>query len=239
MRAATAQILLALGLLLALVGCQHTRPYNITGPEFYIYKGRLLGARYPLAVHTWFAYRQDEKALFNVVHYMYRIPGEDRAGIHRYETDEPSAYWGSDPGSVVCARYQEDAAKAIAGLERQLDSYPQQGSYWLFPGPNSNTFVAYTTNQLRLSDCQLPATAIGKDFPVDYMPFAATPSRTGFRVSLLGLAGFTLGLEEGVQVNLLGLSFGIDFKPFALQLPFIGRLGWSQFEEPPESIRTD
>jgi hypothetical protein len=31
--------------------------------------------------------------------------------------------------------------------------------------------------------------------------------------------------EEGVEFNLLGLNFGIDFIKPAFKLPFIGRLG--------------
>jgi hypothetical protein len=31
--------------------------------------------------------------------------------------------------------------------------------------------------------------------------------------------------HEGIEVNLLGLNFGIDFKSPALKLPGIGRLG--------------
>lgn len=228
-----------LGALLMLASCQHTRPYNIDAPEFYLYQGRLLGVRYPLAVHTWFAYRKSSDSLFTAVHYMARIPGEGYSGIHRYQTDEPSAYWGSDPGSVICARYEEAALTAIAKLEDQLSRYPQDGAYWAFPGPNSNTYSAYTLGELGLTDCQLPATAIGKDFPVDYLPFSATPSGTGFRLSLFGLLGATFGWEEGIHINALGLSFGIDFKPFAIELPFIGRIGYSQFTEPPEAIRTN
>ena len=40
-----------------------------------------------------------------------------------------------------------------------------------------------------------------------------------------GAAGGDVGVEEGVEVNLLGLTFGIDpFSP-ALKLPLIGRIG--------------
>ncbi|HAS98725.1 MAG TPA: DUF3750 domain-containing protein, partial [Pantoea agglomerans] len=35
----------------------------------------------------------------------------------------------------------------------------------------------------------------------------------------------TLGAEEGLEVNLLGLNMGVDFTPFRLRLPFIGGLG--------------
>ena len=43
--------------------------------------------------------------------------------------------------------------------------------------------------------------------------------------SMLGLLGVSVGREEGFELNLLGLNFGIDFFRPALKLPFIGRLG--------------
>jgi len=43
---------------------------------------------------------------------------------------------------------------------------------------------------------------------------------------VLGLLGVTMGVEEGVEVNVLGLNLGIDIKSPALRLPFIGRVGF-------------
>ena len=38
----------------------------------------------------------------------------------------------------------------------------------------------------------------------------------------------TIGWRDGIEVNILGLSFGIDFWRPALKLPLIGRLGFSE-----------
>ncbi|MNY42157.1 hypothetical protein D3C86_1770210 [compost metagenome] len=35
-----------------------------------------------------------------------------------------------------------------------------------------------------------------------------------------------MGLAEGIEINLLGMSFGIDFARPAIKLPFVGRLGF-------------
>jgi hypothetical protein len=45
------------------------------------------------------------------------------------------------------------------------------------------------------------------------------------QVSLLGLLGLVAGWEDGLEVNVLGLSFGLDVKDPALKLPIVGRLG--------------
>ncbi len=54
----------------------------------------------------------------------------------------------------------------------------------------------------------------------------ASPSGTGYQISLYGVLGILLSRQEGLELNLIGLSFGIDFARPALKLPFIGRLGF-------------
>ena len=53
---------------------------------------------------------------------------------------------------------------------------------------------------------------------------AGTPSGTGYQVSLFGLVGVLTAVEEGLEINLLGLSFGIDPLDLALKLPMAGRI---------------
>jgi hypothetical protein len=52
-----------------------------------------------------------------------------------------------------------------------------------------------------------------------------SPSGSGLQFSLLGLFGLSVGLEEGLELNLLGLNFGVDLNSPALRLPAIGRVG--------------
>jgi hypothetical protein len=70
----------------------------------------------------------------------------------------------------------------------------------------------------------LPPTAIGKDY-LGLNPVATTPSGTGGQVNLFGVAGVLVGVEEGVELNLLGLTFGLDPKSLSVKLPVVGRLG--------------
>jgi hypothetical protein len=56
------------------------------------------------------------------------------------------------------------------------------------------------------------------------------PSGRGVQVSLAGLLGFTASSVEGIEVNVLGLSFGLGQS--GLKLPFIGRIGAGSIDKP-------
>ena len=116
------------------------------------------------------------------------------------------------------------AEALIPRIEQAVASYPYPGEYTVWPGPNSNTFTAWVLRQVPELAAHLPATAIGKDY-LGARLVGAAPSGSGMQVSIAGLFGFTASRVEGLELNLLGLSFGIDpFRP-ALKLPLIGRIG--------------
>ena len=89
----------------------------------------------------------------------------------------------------------------------------------------ANTFTAYIAREVPELGLDLPSNAIGKDFLPGGALFAAAPSGSGFQVSLYGLAGVLLAIDEGLELNVLGLNIGIDAAVPALKLPAIGRLG--------------
>ncbi len=93
------------------------------------------------------------------------------------------------------------------------------------PGPNSNTFLAHIGREVPALRLDLPANAIGKDYRPLERPLGLSPSGSGLQFSLLGLFGLSVGLEEGLELNLLGLNFGVDLNSPALRLPAIGRVG--------------
>jgi hypothetical protein len=105
-------------------------------------------------------------------------------------------------------------------------TYPYPSTYRLWPGPNSNTFTAYIARAVPELRLDLPPTAIGKDYlPGGALAALSTPGGAGVQLSLLGLCGVLVGREEGIEFNLLGLTFGVDLNRLALKLPVLGRLG--------------
>ena len=113
----------------------------------------------------------------------------------------------------------------IARIDTAARAYPHAKEYRVWPGPNSNTFTAFVARAIPELRVDLPPTAIGKDYLPNGDIVATTPSGTGFQFSLFGLFGILVGVEEGLEVNLLGLTFGIDPVDPALKLPIVGRLG--------------
>ena len=71
---------------------------------------------------------------------------------------------------------------------------------------------------------------MGKDYVPLREALSRAPSNTGWQLSLLGLVGLLAAIEEGLEVNLLGLVVGLDFKPPAVKLPGIGNV-------PPRNVR--
>ena len=112
----------------------------------------------------------------------------------------------------------------IERIEAAVKEYPYPDTYHVWPGPNSNTFVAFVLRRVPELRVDMPPTAIGKDY-LGWQSVNTTPSGTGGQVNLSGLLGVSVGLEEGLEVNLLGLNFGVDPKSLSIKLPIVGRLG--------------
>ena len=136
--------------------------------------------------------------------------------------------WFGRAPEVVFAADGAEAAALIPRLQAAVEAYPwrNRGDYRAWPGPNSNTFVAALLEAVPEIRASLPPNAIGRDFPHDGRWLRATPSGTGFRVTLGGYAGITLGTVEGVEVNVLGAVAGLDLLRPALKLPGLGRIGF-------------
>ncbi len=138
----------------------------------------------------------------------------------------PDGRWfGNRP--MVVADIKGDAAVAlIPKLEAAIRSYhyDHAGDYRLWPGPNSNTFVASILRAVPEIGATLPPNAIGRDFRP--LPYAGmSDSGTGIEVSLWGALGVKLGWVEGVELNVLGLVAGLDLRNPGLKLPGFGHVG--------------
>lgn len=119
-----------------------------------------------------------------------------------------------------------EAEKMIPKIEAAVRdyTYSKAGDYTIWPGPNSNSFVATVLRAVPELGVQLPPNAVGRDFR-DGFYAGLTDSGTGVEVNLAGYAGVKVGWAEGIEFNLLGLVAGLDLRHPAIKLPGFGRIG--------------
>ncbi|MBK8770658.1 MAG: DUF3750 domain-containing protein [Rhizobiales bacterium] len=136
------------------------------------------------------------------------------------------AYWYGNAPRVIYRLVGQEAARLIPRIEASIARYPHgaRGTYTVWPGPNSNTFVSWVVRNTEGFHAELPPVAVGKDW-LGWAGIAPAPSKTGYTVSVAGLFGGTLATEEGVELHLLGSTIGVDFNDLAIKLPALGKLG--------------
>lgn len=189
-----------------------------------VYVARTYNWRGYFAVHSWIATKEKNAKAYTTYQvagfYLWRTGSSVLA-----QTDIPDRRWyGREP--ILWEELRgEEAEKAIPEIKKAVAEYPYNKKYVMWPGPNSNTFISYIIREVPELKIELPPHAIGKDF-IGYDRFVAdTESGTGKQVSLWGILGISVGKAEGIEINILGLNFGLDFLQPALKLPLIGRIG--------------
>jgi hypothetical protein len=189
-----------------------------------VYAARTVGWRGAFGVHTWIATKRAGADTWTVHHVVgWRV--YRGAGAVVTQTGTPDFQWfGAWPQQLVDLR-GGDTEATIDRIEAAVAAYPYPNDYRAWPGPNSNTFTAFVARRVPELRLDLPPTAIGKDWLDGGRIVDRTPSGTGWQLSLVGLLGIAVGLEEGVELNLLGLSVGVDPDDLALRLPGFGRVG--------------
>jgi hypothetical protein len=187
-----------------------------------VYGARTVRWRGAFGIHPWIAVKRSgasEWTTYQLIGWRSRRGGN---GVVESRTDAPDRRWyGAEP-MLLTQRRGPEVDTLIDRIEEAVRSYPWSHSYRLWPGPNSNTFVAWIARQVPELELDLPSTAIGKDYLGPTTLVASAPSGTGWQVSVLGLAGATLARSEGLELNLLGLSVGIDVDDRRLRLPGVG-----------------
>jgi hypothetical protein len=227
-----------IALVLVAVGCAPSRdwrsasqapvglaPDPATTPEavVQVYAARTVGWKGVFGVHTWIAVKPAGNQPYTVYEVMgWRLRWADSSLAIRQRA--PDARWfGAEP-ELIAERRGEGVEALIGRIEKAVREYPWAGEYTLWPGPNSNTFTAWVLRSVPELEVDLPPTAIGKDYLGSRL-IASAPSGNGFQLSVYGLAGVTASTVEGLEVNVLGLTFGINpFDP-SLKLPLVGRVG--------------
>jgi hypothetical protein len=207
-------------------------PDPATTPEavVQVYSARAVSWRGWFGVHTWIAVKPSNATEFTVHEVMgWRLR---RTGTALVSRNRPAdGYWYGNRPELLGDIRGPGVDELITRIEAAVQEYPYPHKYHVWPGPNSNTFVAFVLRKVPELRVDLPPTAIGKDY-LGWRSVHKTPSGTGGQASLFGVVGLAAGLEEGLELNVLGLNFGVDPKSLSIKLPLVGRIGPSRDNTP-------
>lgn len=201
-------------------------PATTPEPVVQVYGARCSRWRGYFGVHTWIAVKPAGARTYTVYEVMgsrFRRTGSALA----IRTRVPDSQWFGHAPKLLAEKRGDGVEALIARIDKAAREYPYIGQYVVWPGPNSNTFTAWVARSVPELEVDLPPTAIGKDY-LGHRLTATAPSGSGFQVSLFGVLGVLASSVEGFEINVLGLTFGIDAYFPALKLPMIGRLGVDQ-----------
>lgn len=187
-----------------------------------VYAARTYGWRGRWAVHPWIIYKRSGETRYT----RWDVVGWRAPAVVQRDYAEPDGLWYGATPDVLVDHRGEGVDALIDAIEQAVASYPYPNEYRSYPGPNSNTFLAHIGREVPALGLDLPATAIGKDYRPLTAPIGRSATGSGVQFSVLGLLGVSIGWQEGLEGNVLGLHFGLDLNPPAIRLPWIGRIGW-------------
>lgn len=186
----------------------------------YVMAARTGGMKGALAVHSWLVVKRPGSAAYE------RYDKVGWGSPIRRNAYAADGRWYSNVPWVVRSVGGAEAERLIPKVERAIAEYPYShpGDYRLWPGPNSNSFVAHVLRETPELGATLPPNATGRDFAPGFASFDIAPDGQDVHATLGGLVGFAAGARSGFEIHFLGLVAGVDFARPALKIPAYGRV---------------
>jgi len=186
-----------------------------------IMSGQTGGWKGTVAVHSWVVLKRENSRSWT----RYDVVGWGNPV--RTNGWAPDGRWYGNMPTVLADVSGAEADALIPRIEDAVTGYAfaNYGDYRLWPGPNSNTFVATVLRAIPELGVTMPPNAIGRDYR-PYLYVGLTDSGTGIEASLWGVLGLKIGWVEGIEVNVIGLVAGLDLRHPAIKLPAFGRIGF-------------
>jgi hypothetical protein len=182
--------------------------------------GRTRGWKGAVALHSWIVIKPAHASAWR----RYDVVGWGGTPV-RTNWWGPDTWFGERPMVVLDVKGAQ-AEALIPKVEAAIKSYryAHDGDYRIWPGPNSNTFIAALLRAIPEAGATLPPNAIGRDFRP--LPYAGlTDSGTGVEFNLWGMLGLKVAWVEGFEVNVGGFVAGLDLRHPGIKLPGFGRIG--------------
>jgi len=187
-------------------------------PSITVFSATTGGLKGALSVHSWIVIKErgsDHYDRYDVVGWGQPV---------RKNAYAADAYWYSNTPQQVIRVTGDDVDRMIEKLQIAIADYPYdfKGGYRLWPGPNSNSFVADILRHVPEIGAVLPPNATGRDFLRNGQFIAYDRLNHDLKLSVFGLAGLSIGRLSGFEINILGLVAGFDIARPGIKIPAWG-----------------
>jgi hypothetical protein len=185
----------------------------------YVMAARTGGLKGAFSLHSWIVLKRDGSATYD------RYDKVGWGSPIRKNSRPADGRWYSNEPFVVHEVHGEAAGALIARVEQAISTYPysKSGDYHVWPGPNSNSFVAHVLRAVPELGV-MPPNATGRDFAAGIGSIGWSSATRDFHATLHGLAGISIGATSGIELHFMGLVAGLDFARPALKIPAYGRV---------------
>ena len=116
------------------------------------------------AVHPWIEIKEENASEYSVYEVIGWQVRQGLPAIRQYQTLTPDRYWYGSKPELLLSIKGDKAAMLIPKIQKAIALYPWANEYSVFPGPNSNTFVAWIGLQVPELGLELPFSAIGSGY---------------------------------------------------------------------------
>ena len=138
-------------------------PSNTNEAIVLVFGADAWGWRGWFAIHTWIATKRTGDDLYTVYDVV-GWRGHHNKSVMRIARDIPDRYWYGEKPRLLKYHHGTGTEKLIEAIDNAAQDYPWKETYKAFPGPNSNTFIAWIAKQVPALDLQLPFSAIGSGY---------------------------------------------------------------------------
>jgi len=127
------------------------------------------------------------------------------------------------PTGVLYEVHGKEAEALIRKVSQLVSSYPFQGEYQAWIGPNQNTFISYLEKHIPEFSFPMPSNASGKDYLGPGMEYTFLPAEFKMQFAYSGYGGIQFSKDQ-IQFQILGFSVGYNWHTTCLGLPGFGDL---------------
>jgi len=128
-----------------------------------VYGADTWGWRGWFAIHTWIATKRTGESNYKVYDVV-GWRGYSGQPVMRITQDIPDRYWFGEKPRLIKEHRGGKVDDLISAVDKAAHVYPWKTTYRAFPGPNSNTFIAWIGKQVPELELDLPFSAIGSGY---------------------------------------------------------------------------